>query len=59
MNALRPTAVLALVLLAGCSMLKGKPKSPELSEEGRISILAYEQTLSPDTKLAGRTPSVP
>jgi outer membrane protein assembly factor BamB len=59
MNALRPTAVLALVLVAGCSMLKAKPKPSEISQEGRISILAYEQTLSPDTKLAGRTPSVP
>lgn len=59
MNAYRTTAVLALVLVAGCSALKSKTKPPEISEEGRISILAFEQTLVPDTKLAGRTPSVP
>ena len=59
MNAHRTTVVLALVLVAGCSVLKTKPKTPEISEEGRISILAFEQTLVPDTKLAGRTPSVP
>jgi outer membrane protein assembly factor BamB len=59
MNAHRTTVALALVLVAGCSVLKTKPKTPEISEEGRISILAFEQTLVPDTKLAGRTPSVP
>jgi outer membrane protein assembly factor BamB len=49
-------AVAALAALAtGCAT---KPKSTE-SEEGRISILVFEQKLAPDTSLAGRTPSVP
>lgn len=60
MNALRIMAVPAsLALVAGCSIFDTKAKSSGISEEGRISILAYEQTLTPDTNLAGRTPTVP
>jgi outer membrane protein assembly factor BamB len=41
-------------LLVGCAT-----KKPTESEEGRISILVFEQKLAADSALAGRTPTIP
>jgi outer membrane protein assembly factor BamB len=60
----------ALLLLTGCGAaravggilpFKGKSASEKNkeSEEGRISILTFEQKLVPDKSLAGRSPTVP
>ncbi len=59
MNLLRASTAVALVLVSGCSMLQSKPEVSGVPEEGRISILAFEQTLVADDKLTGRTPAVP
>jgi outer membrane protein assembly factor BamB len=57
MNASRALLLSAVALLAisGCA----KKKVSEISEEGRISILVFEQKLAADASLSGRTPQVP
>lgn len=57
----RSLAVLAAAAaLSGCAAFGGGPKGPERKapEEGRISILSFEQKLEVEPALAGRQPAV-
>jgi outer membrane protein assembly factor BamB len=51
--------VLACVALAAMLIGCASKKKPTESEEGRISILVFEQKLAADSALAGQTPTVP
>ncbi|HRE45758.1 MAG TPA: M24 family metallopeptidase, partial [Terricaulis sp.] len=58
-------AVAAAVALSGCQTVGGvfsrdnEPATSNAPQDGRISILAFEQQLAPDPALAGRTITTP
>lgn len=55
------TIAVAAAALSGCSTVGGwfggdnEPSTSNVPQDGRISILAFEQQLAPDPSLAGRT----
>ncbi len=60
MKSLRAGLLLAVaVAVSGCAAFKTKAKAPEVPEEGRISLLAFDQRLIADPELAKRQPLVP
>jgi outer membrane protein assembly factor BamB len=64
MKSLRASVLIVAVLAAsGCGamggMFKSKPKADDVPQEGRVSLLAFDQQLTADPQLASRKPLVP